>query len=381
MRPTFLSILMLLECSASAQTLDERIAAARQTIVKEPAKAQGYNELAAVLARKCRETANLDFCKQGEDAVTQSLKISPNNFDGQHARVPILLVEQRYAEALDEARRLNKKIPDDNSLYGFMADAEMALGEYAEAEKSAQWMIDMRQVNAPGLQRGARVRELLGYTDGALEWWGSALRLTTAADTEERAWILTQMARLNLTIGKTEPADKQLQQALVLEPEYPYALEQLASARMAQGMPGEAVDLLQRRLNRSVSIPAMYELALAIEKTGDTAKAAEAFEKFHNAAMDAETRPDNANRELILYFADHGRSKEAVSLAQRELARRKDIATLDAAAWAMYRNGSASEAKKLSDRALATGSKDLGIAKHGELISAQFKALAGKSAQ
>ncbi len=372
---------MLLECSASAQTLDERIAAARQTIVKEPAKAQGYNELAAVLARKCRETANLDFCKQGEDAVTQSLKISPNNFDGQHARVPILLVEQRYAEALDEARRLNKKIPDDNSLYGFMADAEMALGEYAEAEKSAQWMIDMRQVNAPGLQRGARVRELLGYTDGALEWWGSALRLTTAADTEERAWILTQMARLNLTIGKTEPADKQLQQALVLEPEYPYALEQLASARMAQGMPGEAVDLLQRRLNRSVSIPAMYELALAIEKTGDTAKAAEAFEKFHNAAMDAETRPDNANRELILYFADHGRSKEAVSLAQRELARRKDIATLDAAAWAMYRNGSASEAKKLSDRALATGSKDLGIAKHGELISAQFKALAGKSAQ
>ncbi len=361
---------MLFECSLSAQTLDERVASARAVIAKEPAKAQGYNELAVALARKCRETANLDFCKQGEDAVNQSLKISPDNFDAQHARVPLRLLEHRYAEALEEARRLNKKIPDDNPLYGYMTDAELALGDYPEAEKSAQWMIDMRQVNAPGLQRGARVRELIGYTDGALEWWGSALRLTSGSDNEERAWILTRMGQLNSTIGKYEPAEKQLQQALEIEPDYPYALEQLAAVREAQGKAAEAVELLQRRLTLGPDLSVQYALAVAIEKSGDSAKAATAFENFRKAAVEAETKPENANRELILYLADHEHAKEAADLAQRELARRKDIGTLDAAAWAMYRNGSAAEAKKLSDRALATGTKDLEIVKHGDAIKA-----------
>ena len=54
-------------------------------------------------------------------------------------------------------------------VYGMLTDANIELGKYAEAEKSAQWMLDLRPGNIPALTRAAYLRELFGDIEGALE--------------------------------------------------------------------------------------------------------------------------------------------------------------------------------------------------------------------
>ncbi|MDQ6705857.1 MAG: hypothetical protein M3Z85_07820, partial [Acidobacteriota bacterium] len=71
----------------------------------------------------------------------------------------------------------------------------------------------------------------------------------------------------------------------------------------------------------------------------------------------------------ILYYADEGGNpKEALRLARLEAQKRHDIYTLDALAWALYRNGDAVEARKRVEEALAVGTKDPGIMAHAAAI-------------
>ena len=59
---------------------------------------------------------------------------------------------------------------------------------------------------------------------------------------------------------------------------------------------------------------------------------------------------------MIYYYADHAdRAAEALTLARREAARRQDVRTLEALAWALHQNGQSSAARKEIDKVLAVG--------------------------
>ncbi len=63
---------------------------------------------------------------------------------------------------------------------------------------------------------------------------------------------------------------------------------------------------------------------------------AEAYAEFEQQARKEIGWADNANRELIFYYADHtSRPAEALRIARVEAARRHDVHTLDAYAWAL----------------------------------------------
>jgi len=166
---------LLLAIAAAAQTpvpspAQKAIASAQEQIQKNAAPPEGYNELAKALVRRARETGDADYYGQAARAVEESLRIEPDNFEGQKARVMVMLGRQEFFAALELARKLNKRIPDDVLLYGLITDACMALGDYAEAEAKAQWMINMRRGNVPAMIRGAFLRTVFGETEGALEW-------------------------------------------------------------------------------------------------------------------------------------------------------------------------------------------------------------------
>src|SRR5207244_12870359 len=86
-----------------------------------------------------------------------------------------------------------------------------------------------------------------GDIDGALELMNMALQSTSPSEVEDAAWILSQMAHLELAVGKTAEAEKYLQQALTLFPGYHYALGNLAKVRIQHKRYDEAVQLLQHR--------------------------------------------------------------------------------------------------------------------------------------
>src|SRR5438552_19207399 len=125
-------------------------------------------------------------------------------------------------------------MPADDRVHGFLADANAELRNYDEAEKAAQLMLDLRPGNLPGITRAAYLREIFGDVDGALELMNMALQSTAPSEVEDAAWILTQMAHLELGGGKIAEAEKYLQNALKLFPHYHYALGQLAKVRIQQ---------------------------------------------------------------------------------------------------------------------------------------------------
>ena len=301
--------------------------------------------------------------------MQKSFEISPGNFDGERIHVWLLLGKHEFAQALPEATKLNKKMPDDVMVYGFLTDANVELGNYKDAENACQRMLDLRTGNLPGITRAAYLRELFGDIDGSLDLMNMAFQSTPPTQAEDGAWILTQMAHLNLAIGNLDKSEKLLHQALVMFPGYHYALGNLAKVRIQQKRYGEAVELLQQRYQAAPHAENLYDLAEALQLAGRTDEAKKAFAEFERKSLLETNRADNSNHELIFYYADHANDPaKALEVAKREIARRHDVFTLDSYAWALYENGQYAEARKQIETALAVGIRDAKMFRHaGEI--------------
>ncbi|MGB8733839.1 MAG: tetratricopeptide repeat protein [Candidatus Sulfotelmatobacter sp.] len=357
---------------------EQSILGARQAIAQKPLEFAGYNLLATALVRRAQETSDAGFYAQAEDAVKKSLELAPDNFDTQKIRVSILLGEHEYPVALEVAKTLNKRVPDDVMVYGLLTDANVELGNYKNAEVSAQWMLNLRPGNLPALTRAARLRELFGDGEGALELLDLAYQSTPPTETGERAGILTQMGHLRSASGNTEAAEGLFQQALTLLPNYPSALGNLAQVRIAQKRYAEAVALLKQRYQSEPRAANLYDLAEALQLAGRDGEAKKAFAEFESKAVAESSGMNNSNRELIFYYADHAHQPaKALEVAQREFAWRHDVYTLDAYAWALHVNGQDTEARKQIETALAVGVRDEKLLSHAREITLSMKTIAG----
>lgn len=380
--PTTFRIALLLACSSlivSAETPAEQRAAAAQRVIKaNPKSSQAYNDLAVALTRRARETGDIRFLSQADMALQQALQLQPGNYDSQKIRIAILLARHQYTQALEAAKDLNHRVPDDIPVWGMLADANMELGNYTEAEKDVQWMLDLRPGNAPAFMEAARLRAVFGDVEGALDFMGETLRRASENEVEEQAFLLTESAHLQLLAGNTKSAGDMLAQALKLFPDYHQALFTLAQLRTGEANYSEAVTLLTRRNQALQSSASLYDLAEALERSGQKQAAEAAFETFETRANSESGNPYNANRELVFYYADHrNNAAKALAVAQREHAARHDVHTQDAYAWALYRNHQFAEAKKQLDLALAVGVSEPQLFCHAGRIAAALGDKAG----
>jgi len=367
------AVLMTAQTNTASETqlspAEQSMATAQKLIEKNPKNYEAYNALALALSRRARETSDVKFYSQAEEALQKSFAIAPGNFDGERIHVWLLLGKHEFAAALAEATKLNKKMPDDVMVYGFLTDANVELGNYDAAEKACQRMLDLRTGNLPAVTRAAYLRELFGETDGGLELMNIAFQSTPPAQAEDSAWILTQMAHLYLSTGNLDKSEKLSRQALAMFPGYHYALGNLAKVRIQQKRYGEAVSLLQQRYQAAPHAENLYDLAEALQLDGKTDEAKKAFAEFEQKSLAETKRADNSNHELIFYYTDYtNQPAKELEVASREIARRHDVFTLDAYAWALYGNGQYAEARKQIETALAVGIRDAKIFRHaGEI--------------
>jgi len=376
-----LSLSMMIATLASAQSAPTtintdlspasvRVAEARKAISEKPAQYAGYNLLATALVRRALETSDARFYTQAENAVKESMELAPNNFDTEKIRVSILLGEHEYPAALEAARVLNKKVPDDVMVYGLLTDANAELGNYRDAEDSAQWMLNLRPGNLPALTRAAKLRELFGDREGALELLDLAYQSTPPTEIAERARILTEMGHVRAGSGKVDAAEKLFQQALTLFPNFPPALGDLAQVLIAQTRYAEAVALLQQRYQSVPRPESLYDLAEALQLAGRDRDAKKAFAEFETKSLAESLHKENSNRELVFYYADHAHQPaKALDVAKREYAWRHDVYTLDAYAWALHVSGQDAEARKQIEIALAVGVRDVKLLTHAGQIA------------
>jgi tetratricopeptide (TPR) repeat protein len=359
MKAVLVLLISSVALSAEPTLIEQRIAEARQAILKNGKDAAGYNALAIALVRRARETANTARCVDAETPVAESLKIAPTGFDGRRARVAVWLCESRWADALEEATTLHKQVMDDVITWGYIADAQTALGNYEDAAKAVQWMVNMRQASPQALQRGARVREAYGLNDGALEWWTSALHLTSGSDLEERAWLLTHIARLQRMVGKIDAADESVKQALALVPDYPWALDEQGRNLEAGGKYSEAVAVFQKRERVAPNVATLYDLAMSLKAAGKSDDAQSTFGEFEKRALAEVNQPANVNVPLVQYYAGAGnKPAEALRIAQLTLQRQHDLDSLEACAQAFEAQGDWKAASGQMTEALKTGVKN-----------------------
>ena len=348
---------------------EKSMAAARKEIANKPAQYAGYNHLAIALSRRARETSDVAYYAQAEEALKKSMELAPGDFESQKIHVWLLLGRHEFPSALKAAKVLNQKVPDDILVYGFLTDANAELGNYDAAENAAQWMLKLRPGNLPGMTRAAYLRELFGDVDGAYQLMDMAYQSTVPTETEDRAWILSQMGHLRFIDGRTDDAESILQQALVVFPRYHYALGNLAKVRIAQKRYDEAVALLQQRYDDAPHAENLYDLAEALQLAGRTSNAKKAFAEFEVKSLAESSRKDNSSRELVFYYTDHANQPaKALAIAEQEHAWRHDVYTLDVYAWALHVNGQDAEARKQLDAALAVGIRDAKLFTHaGEI--------------
>jgi tetratricopeptide (TPR) repeat protein len=349
---------------------EKAVAEAKRSTATRPEAFAGYNQLAAALVQRGQETADPNYLAQAKEAVKKSLALAPDNLDTKKIEISILLADHEYPAALEAATVLNKKVPDDVTVYGLLTDADIALGKYDDAEKAAQWMLNLRPGNVPALTRAASLRELFGDAEGSAELLDMVLDSTSPANSADRAWVLTQLGHLRLGLGDTAGAEQFFQQALKAYPDYDDALEYLATVRSVQQRYDEAASLLRRSYAVAPRTERLYLLgdALAMGKHND--EAVKAFAEFEAAANAKVQRRINSNIELSLYYADRAqRPSKAIEVASQEYSWRRDVYTLDAYAWALHVNGKDAEARKQEETALAVGVKDAQIFYHAGEIS------------
>lgn len=117
---------------------------------------------------------------------------APVQMDGEKAKVRELLNEKKFAAALETAQNLNRKYPDDITSYQLLVDAHLGLGQKKEAEKAAQWMLDLRlgKADAQGWWRVAKVRAAYGEIEDALAAMAQAMRVARLDSDPEIAAML-----------------------------------------------------------------------------------------------------------------------------------------------------------------------------------------------
>ena len=202
------------EAAAPEKTpAQQSISAAQLQINADPKKVSAYNQLALAYLRRSREAADLKYLADAEAALNQGLKLDASDFQLQRTQVGLLLARHEFARAKEQATSLHLRTPDDVMTYGYIAEADIALGDYPDAEKNAQWMMNMRPYNTPALLLGATLRNLYGDTRGAIEFLNRAFAQTSPAEVEEQAWIANQIAAIEIDSGQNDAANQILEQA------------------------------------------------------------------------------------------------------------------------------------------------------------------------
>ena len=329
-----------------------------------PAKSpQTDIDQAARLLRQARDTQNPEDFRQAGAAAAKALAIDSENFEAQRYQAMAMLGRQDLTGALALTSKLNRRSSDDIGIWSMLSAIHAAAGDYTEAERCAQWVLDLRRDSPLGFTTAARLREVHGDYDGASEFYSEALRRTPQSDAEERSWLMVQSARMLLRTKNRDAAAATLQQAAKLMPNSVQVLEQEAELARMNGEFGQAAALLGNALRASPTAEHLYSYAQALDRAGRQDEARAVYQKLG-------AEPSAVGSVLILYYADQEKNPEkALVLAMKKISVRQDTATLDAYAWALYRAGRLTEARTQMDKLLALGTRDPGYVCHAALIT------------
>jgi tetratricopeptide (TPR) repeat protein len=325
-----------------------------------------YTLLGQMYIRQARETGTFAGYEEAEAAIRRALELDRNHVAAQATLAQVLCAHHKFAEGLEWARQAYQKNPREVQILLLIGDAQLELGNYAEAEQ-AYAEAGRKDPLALVQSRQARLAELRGKPHEALRLMQQAAQEESAAapSPESRSWYPMRLGEMHFNLGQLDEAARHYQAALKDSPHYPPALAGLGRVRAAQEKYDEAIELYRQAVVRGAEVALLAELGDLYTRTGKDFLARLNYDKLEQAAQNKPAY----NRELSLFYSNHDRRlAEALELAKADLASRKDIYAYDTLAWALYKNQRFHEAGQAMEQALRLGTQDAQLFYHAGRI-------------
>ena len=297
------------------------------------------------------------------ELLNQVLAKDPNNFEALCCKATLSLTQHHFSQGLELAQRAREMNPNSGFVYGLLTDANVELGNYAEAVKNADKMNQVR----PDLTAYARVsylREIHGDIPGAIEAMTMAVKAGYVG-LEQTEWTRVALGHLYEISGELDKAESCYQQALVVRPAYAYAYAGLGRVAAARKDYPTAIKHLEqaRGIVKDYAftdeLVDVYRLAGQPEKAREMAD--ESVKMLAEAAEDANSNEElghYTDRELAYAYLKTGELDKALEHAKIEYQRRPDnIDVNETLAWVHYRRGEFAQAQKYMRVARRTNSQ------------------------
>jgi tetratricopeptide (TPR) repeat protein len=187
------------------------------------------------------------------------------------------------------------------------------------------------------------------------------------------AWCRVQLGHLHLSIGELKKAEQQYSAALQIFPNYFQALLGMGRVLAADKKFEQAIDFYRQStaiVPQMEAVAELGDLLALLDRKEDAEQQYALIEAIEQLNRSHQVQPDAW---LSLFYADHGRHlDQAMAIAENQIARRKDIRTYDALAWAYYQAGHYAEADRAMDQALRLGTRNAGLFFHAGMIKAKL---------
>ncbi len=355
---------------ASVPPVEDAIKFFQERIKANPEDAVSYTLLAEQYARQARETGDASGYERAEAALKETLQALPNYGQANAALASVYYAQHEFIPSLELAQEVYEGNPMVTDALVTIGDAQMALGNYQEAE-AAYKELSQQNATPPVLARLAAFEELKGNPQEALELMRRAANdaLQAGGTKESVAWYILRVGDMHFNMGQPKHAGRYYEAALRVFDRYHLALAGLGKVRAAQGKYEEAIAYYQQAINIVPQPDYLAALGDLYSLTGQPEQAQIQYETVEYIGKLAEINQQVYNRQLANFYSDHDlHLEEALDLALAELESRKDIYGYDTAAWAQFKNGNFEEAQMLMRQALALGTRDARLYYHAGMI-------------
>jgi tetratricopeptide (TPR) repeat protein len=354
-----------------ASETDRQIHTLQDQVKNNPGDYAGYDGLGSAFFQKARETGDIAYYDFAEQTLKQALTLAPQDFRASDPLVHMALVymgEHRFSDALAYTQKAIATGSGNLAAFAIEGDAYTDMGDYDEAIAAYNTVQSLGRATASPLavaymsdSRLAYLRYLRGDSTEAIRLMKNAIAaaLQTNVPRENLAWLYFELGERYFQTGDLENAELSYQSGITADSNHYRSLAGLAKVRAAQGRLEESSQLYQRSI-AIIPFPVyVAELGDVYKKLGRVQEAQQQYDLVEYIGHLSALNRVLANRELALFYADHGiKLPEALRLARKELEVRHDIYTWDTLAWVLYRNGRFDEASEAINKALVLHTDD-----------------------
>ena len=317
--------------------------------------------------RRVRETEDPVHYGAAVRELAEARRLAPGSAAVALGYGELEMSRHNFRAGLRWGLRARRLAPDTVRPLGLIADAQIELGRYGDAERTLQRLVGLK----PGVAAYSRIsyfRELHGDLRGAYE----AMRLAVSAAgsrPDDVGGLRVLLGQLELARRRVDEGERLFRLVLRSDPRNAKALDGLADVELASGRPRAALERW-RRLSAAVPSPHyagdVAELSQLYGTPGETRRAVARVRALDRALA---TAGANVDVESAVFEADYGSPRRALAMARRGYAEAPAVQRADALGWALTRAGRPAAGLRHAREAMRLGTPEPMFLYHGAIAA------------